>query len=725
MNSPGPLLPRKPPAGLLARRGFILFFVCVFALMMMILIASLSSHKSGEVLQISRTIEQERLVLLAEAALNEMLAAVKAGVNDRTSAIGGAIANFWRSSSSTGNRVVFQAEVPASQLALSNSLTLDQLGGRAQIAGQVKIVVIDRVNGPRPSYTGYVELVAKATSRDLPEIRIKERRELKIANLSYPFLDKYALFVKSFCRLINNPEKQIVIRGIPPNDPGVYSFVYLGNRSYPKCVEFPQGEKSSKPPPVLLDLCFKDDNKLLGPFYKPAPFVMANSENVQNCTGNLFFTIPPFPFSTIARSYSANADYHNTPEMVNFYAALVDIGRRHMDDEGSIGYLIVKDFQRAGGNPANSEVFKSLVTALEDKWKYQYGYTDYSSIVGAGDKTFVNRQPFSGILDYFNFYSQFNPQRVVGGKMPLLYGEGRNTPVFVEGPVYLRFFKIGLLDEVKISFELYGGNKMDLNFPTLPLRYENIPRTFSGKPCTPQIDERTKVLMSEAIDLLSINHLYFGTGKNVVKSPSTGSGNVEGYDVFPDFDASLRTVAHVYKTGAEFLADRVKGIGGQKVLDLDGVSLILNCAQAPLDLTGVEKFRGKGRIVVREGNCHLSNLAPVTARADSLSLYLMFGNFMVKGGGDTVTIHASLAATTSFRDNSSPPAGAESGLHCGGKSVIIHGQLIVDNLFELQSLPKGGRLIIAHDPDLYFPEYPVRVSVGETKALLAVDYHAE
>ncbi|NLI74917.1 MAG: hypothetical protein GX442_00585 [Candidatus Riflebacteria bacterium] len=724
MNSPGPLPPRKPLAGLLARRGFVLFFVCVFALMMMILIASLSSHKSGEVLQISRTIEQERLVLLAEAALNEMLAAVKAGANDRNTAIGGAIANFWRSASSSGNQVVFQAEVPASQLALSNSMALDQLGGRAQITGQVKIVVIDRVNGPRPSYTGFVELVAKATSRDLPEIRLKERRELKIANLSYPFLDKYALFVKSFCRLINNPEKQIVIRGIPPNDPGVYSFVYLGTRSYPKCVEFPQGEKSSKPPPVLLDLCFKDDHHLLGPFYKPNPFVMANNENVQQSTGNLFFTIPPFPFNTIARSYSPSADYHNTPELVNFYAVIVDIARR-AEDEGAMNKVIVEDFRKSGGNPANSMVFASLVNELEKHWKYQYGYTDYSCIVGAGDKTFVNRQPFSGLLDYFNFFHQFNPQRVLGGRMPLLYGEGRNTPVFVEGPVYLRFFKVALLDEVKIPFSLYGGKSVDLSFPTLPLRYENIPRTFSGKPCTPQIDERTKVLMSEAIDLLSINHLFFGTGKNVVKSPSTGSGNVEGYDVFPDFDASLRTVAHIYKTGAEFLADRVKTIGGQKVLDLDGVSLVLSCAQVPLDLTGVEKFRGKGRIVVREGNCHLGNLSPVTARADSLSMYLMFGNFMVKGSGDTVTIHASLAATTSFRDNSAPPAGAESGLHFGGKSVTIHGQLIVDNLFELQSLPNGGRLTIVHDPDLYFPDYPVRVSVGETKALLAVDYHAE
>lgn len=52
----------------------LLFLVCTFALVMMIMIIGLSTHKSGAVLQLNRTIEQERVVLLAQAGVNEMLA---------------------------------------------------------------------------------------------------------------------------------------------------------------------------------------------------------------------------------------------------------------------------------------------------------------------------------------------------------------------------------------------------------------------------------------------------------------------------------------------------------------------------------------------------------------------------------------------------------------------------------------------------------------------------
>lgn len=707
------------------RQGFVLFLVCAFALMMMIMIFGLSTLKSGEVLQISRTMEQERLVLFAEAGINEMLAAVKVGVNNRSTSIGNEIFSFWKSGHPGGAKVIYEAEFPSSQLPVSNGLVSDYLGARAEISGHVSIAVIDKIAGARPSYTGYVELVGMAKSKDLPEIRLKERREIKITDLSYPFLDKYALYVKSYCRNLNNPKKSIVIKGIAPDDPGVYSFVYLGNRSYPACPEFPQGAKSANTPPVLLDLCFKDDNHLLGPLYKPAPFQTVSAQHSQASVGNLFFTLAPYDFRNISSSFSPATDFHNTAEIVSIYKSILKASAQYSGNEGTLGYMITKDYQKSGGNPGNSEVFQSLVNSLMDNWKYQYGYTDYTCIAGEGGKTFVNEQPYSGIGAYFQYNTNQNPQRVLGGKMPLLFGEGRDIPVFVEGPVYLRFFKIAFLDQTKVKLELYGGNKMDVPFPPVPLHYEDSPKTFSGKTCTSPIDKRTKVLMSSPIDALSINQFFFGAGTKSVKSPSSSKGSIEGYDVFPAFDETLRSISHVYATADEFMQDRVKEIDGQKVLDLDGISLITDSGKKALNLSSVQKYRGKGRIVMSEGNCVLGSLAPINLNTDSLSIYLMFGNFFVGSSANVVNIFASLAATTCFRDNSSPDPSAESGIIFGGKSVNIYGNLFVDNLFELQTLPEGGKLTIVHDPRLYFPEYPVRVSVGETKSMLAVDYNAE
>ncbi|HPT46454.1 MAG TPA: hypothetical protein PLM07_11180, partial [Candidatus Rifleibacterium sp.] len=91
----------------------------------------------------------------------------------------------------------------------------------------------------------------------------------------------------------------------------------------------------------------------------------------------------------------------------------------------------------------------------------------------------------------------------------------------------------------------------------------------------------------------------------------------------------------------------------------------------------------------------------------------------------TARIFASLAATTDFGGNSSVDASSEGGLEFEQKNVEICGNLVVDSLFNLRNLPDGGHLKIVHDPDLFEPAYPVRVSIGETRSLLAVDYHAE
>ncbi len=708
------------------RRGFVLFLVCTFALVMMIMVISLSSHKSGAVLQLNRTIEQERVVLLAQAGVNEMLAAVKGGINDPASVIGNQIRVFWQSKPGTGAKVIYKADFPAAELKMSNKLVEDYLGKSGEVSGQVSIVVTERVSGVRPSYTGYVELIGKARYKDIPsEIRVKERRDIKIVDLSDPFTDKYALFVKSFCRSLNHPGKRIIVQGITPDDPSRYSFAYFGNRSYPACPEFPQGARSAKTPPVLLDLDFKEDRRLLGPFYQPGTFQTVNSQYSAASNGNLFFVNPSFAFSTISGSFSPATDFHKTPELVSIYKSIVSSSGQYSGTEGSLGYVIAKDYQKSGGNPASSDVFRSLVNSLMQNWKYHYGYSDFTSVIGNGGKSFTDEHPFSGIAEYFQQIKQANPSRSFGGKMPLLFGENRDVPVYVEGPVHLRFFKIAFVDEVKVTFNLHGGYSLDVPFPPVPMHYENPAGTFSGKQLSTPVDKRTDKLMSMPIEHFSINNFFFGAGTTPAKTPTAVKSGIEGHDVFPAFDESLRTVAHFYQTADQFINDRVKTFDGQKTIDLDGISLIADASARPLSLASIHKYRGKGRIVVAEGHCHIGDLAPVEPKTDTLGIYLMNGRFFIKADSAAVNIYASLAATTCFSDNSAVSSAAEGGVEFENKSVNIYGNLIIDNLYEMRNMPDGGHLKIVHDPNLYFPDYPVRVSVGETKSLLAVDYNAE
>ncbi|HPT46668.1 MAG TPA: hypothetical protein PLM07_12295 [Candidatus Rifleibacterium sp.] len=568
------------------RRGFVLFLVITFVLLMMVMIIGLSTHKSGAVIQLNRTIEQERVVLLAQAAVNEMLAVVKSNINDPEQGFGQIIHTFWKSNPGDGTRIVSKMGFSAADLPVSNKLFDDYLGKKGEVSGELSIVVTDRVvAGGRASYIGHLELIGKARYRDNPaEIRVKERRDLKIADLSDPFVDKYAMFVKSFCKNLNHPRKRIIIQGITPDTETKYSFVYLGNRSYPPCPEFPKGSQSDQAPPVVLDLDFKEDRKLLGAFYQPGNFQTISSQHSAASNGNLFFVIPPFPFSGISSSFSLSGDFHKTPELVSIYKSIVNSSGQYASTEGSLGYLIAKDTQNSGGNPANSEIFRSLMATLMANWKYQYGYSDYTSIAGSGGKSFTDEHPFSGIADYFQQVKSTNPQRIVGGKMPLLFGENRDTPVYVEGPVHLRFFKIAFVDQITVKFNLHGGFSLDVPFPPVPMNYENPAGTFSGKKLSTPVDKRTDQLMSMPIEHFSINNFFFGAGATVAKSPTAVKGGIEGYEVFPAFDQSLRSIAHFYQTTDEFINDRVKTIDGRKTLDLDGISLIMNNGNKPLNL---------------------------------------------------------------------------------------------------------------------------------------------
>ncbi len=701
------------------RSGFILYLVCALAFCLLILAAGLNRYKTGAVFQLAKTIDQEKMIVSANAGINEMLAGIKEKVNDPTSPVGKAVLDFWKKSerSIAAPTTIWKTSYNVNQLPLANQTAREHSGEASTVTGEACFIVKDSVGPGMPSYIGRIELVARAQAAGYQsEICIREHRDLKIVDLSDPFLDKYALFVKSFAANLNDPTKNLIVNGIV--DPDRYSYIYLGNRGYPACKEFPAGSRSEKIPPVLLDLDFIGDRTLLGGFYQPSGFA-TDDKKFQAASSNQLFWVqkPPLDFAKFAGRYSVNADFHKVPELTQMYQGLIDSCKPAADNQSSVAFPIVKEHQRADGKAENSKVFHSLLKDCFAVWKYHYGYSDYLHVTADAAGSLTSHPPFSGILTYFEHMGNLNPQRLTGGKMPALFGENRDICTYIEGPVYLRFFKLGFIDECSVKFSLLtGGSKID--FPAIPMRYESPAQTFSGKDAGP-IDKMTGSLMSHPVEL-SINNFFFGAQENQAQaSNAVGKGKFPGYEVFPVFDPTLTTAAHFYLTAGEFLKHRIKSNDGQSILDLDGISIIAGIDGTSLNLSTVNRFRGKGMLIMFRGNCQIGNLAPLRPSSDSLRLYLMSGRFLITTADKSATIQASLAATTYFKDNAIVQPAQEGGLLANGKDVHIIGNLVVDNLFDLHNCKS---LKITHNRSLYFPDYPVRVSIGQVKSFYKLDY---
>ena len=319
-----------------------------------------------------------------------------------------------------------------------------------------------------------------------------------------------------------------------------------------------------------------------------------------------------------------------------------------------------------------------------------------------------------------------NMAKFVGGSMPEIFGEDRKTPVYVEGPVNVRFFKVGLMDESTVHFEINnssfdGTDKLPINFPCVSCRWENTKNaqtnSFAGKDIG-KLDSMTKRLMSHSIDSLSINNFFFGSAENSKPRTNNVSGGGKGYDIFHYLEPQLRTVSSFYNTADDFIKDRIKTINGEKILDLDGISVIYGTDGNNLDLNGVSKYRGKGMIVSFAGNCVLGNLLP-SADSDYLKIWLMQGLFYIDEDLDSSVIKASLISNVQQSDNSSAEESREGGLITHKIKTHIIGNLIIDDLFDIED---KQNFKITHDPGIYSNAYPVRVSIGGPKSIYQMDF---
>ena len=710
------------------RRGFVLYVVCALAIGLFILISSLNRFKSGAVLQLSKTVTQERMIVVAQSAINESLAAVKGGINDGTTTVGKAVKDFWVNKKSAP-AIVWSSNFTESNLPATKDIAGEYLGSKGNVGSEIRLYADEQIKeAGTNSYTGHLVIVGKVSCDGVNNaVNITEVHDVKITDLSFPLLDKYAFFVKSYCPNLNHPEKRFIIEGVPGKNKESYSFVYLGNRNYPSCNEYPEG--GTKHPPVLLDLDFEKDKDLLGNFYQEgAGFNIKDNELAQKAKGQFFKTFN-VDFKDIQDKFDIKNHFYKTRELEVSYYSLIQSCQKSLAEAHAIygdGVTnstvgkIVNDYNMAGGKAQNSEIFWAIVFDVVPTWKYYYGYTDFKHIYPDGENSLGATHPFTGLMPYFAEYGTKNKSKKAGGTMPEFFGEDRKRPVYIDGPAYVRFFKVGFLDETIIHLQYPTWNYgVDVPVNVIACVWEKPEDGTYSSQYVKDFDGITERLMSHPVDWLSINNFYFGPGENVDNKDNVISGGMKGYNVFPYLDTKLRTVSNFYMNASDFKEDRIKNINGEPVLDLDGISVIYGKDKAKLDLSDVKKYRGKGMIVSYMGNCVLGDLMPSDASVDYLKIWLMRGKFFVDEIKSSATIAASLIATVSSGDNSSIPSSQEGGFFTRKVPTTIFGNLIIDNLFDIRD---KKYLKITHDPKIFNCEYPVRVSVGGPKAEYVLNY---
>ncbi len=718
------------------KKGFILYIVCVIAIALFFSILGLSRFKSGAVLQLSKTLTQERMIAVARASIIESLANVKANINNKGSDVGGAVYNLWKNSSpatESSPAQIWSATFSGSSIPTSTQMATEYLGSNGKVTAEVSLQATKQIKSSgNNSYLGFLRIVGKVSCDGIAEaVKITEQHDVKITDLSYPFLDKYALFVKSFCKNINTNDKKFIIQGVKGAGEGAssnYSFVYFGNRNYPvgECPECQANPASH--PQVILDLDFSTENNndrvLLGAFFQQnATFnILEKADyerdvlNNDKIDGKFFYTFQK-EFKDYGSSFINPNDYCKVSEMVGQHNAYMQkiVESGGMNSQASLVWHMAYDYINGGSNPLTSTFYKQMIEQAYPIWKYYYGYTDYNTIYPKNENSFGLKSPFTGLVPYFMYAKNNNKYKRAGGAMPTIYGADRKTPVYVDGPVYVRFFKVGFIDKVYFNIPI-DSYSAQLSFPYFPCRWEQTQETFFGKVVNPKFDAMTKQFMSHPVDWLSINNFYYGAGENKPNKDNILSGGTIGYNVFHYLNNRL--VSTLYTSVEEFKKERIKNIDGENILDLDGICVISDGNKTNLDLTDISKYRGKGMIVYELGNCKLGNLSKKNDE-DYLKIYLECGRFFIESNAE---IWASLIATTKTNDNASTPRESEGGLFTNKNRTVIHGNVIIDNLFDMTD---KADFTIIHDSKLYKNDYPVRVSLGNPKTLYVLNYNGK
>lgn len=794
------------------RKGFILYIIVAAIIGLAILAFALSTFKSGAVVQLARNIDQNRLIQVAKSANAEVLAILRTQANNSQSQ------NIFKAFRSifpnpSGNSSALYQTIP-----LLNNYIPDKTKEIADKSGY-KIVIESRASltnfqksiyQSTSAYNAYVDIYSKAYREGAPEnsIEVHERHDVRLVDLRHN-LDKYALFVKDYTPDLNNSQRRVIIQGIEPTD-GRITRVYLGSEIYPQTAEGP--DKDWNKNILWFDLYFNEINKMPGfksifknqqltsfPDNSAAKFLFyANKVKFTELKmpKNLFYHV-----TAVKKVYedfvndAANGCAKNTKLPHKVGAALKSKCQAAMpnSNNNSAAYRICDDYVRnfKRGVYDGKEVddysacatFNTILETCMNKWEYHYGYLDANGVWEVDQNEFPNMAKpqswvtaltYKGLVDknddndkmgpyvYWYYKGQngvsYNLERYRVGKMFRLYGENNTTPVLVEGPVKLRFFKIGYFNDFEENLVFYTQpHKIHPEPVPILFRRPDSGDTFQNTKVSKNFSSSDfftdNMLMSQAIDI-PINALLLndsGTGPDYIdgngkKKPLTKKEVFSNEFVYPvqksngdkktegkffgrrvDFDNS----SYNYPSPKEFLEDRIREINGRKTLCVDGIMYI---EKGDMDLTDINYFYGKGLIYLATGNVTFGNFNRLRdiSEGDTVRFYLRQGDFILGSGNSDITIEASLAALFSKVGDSDPRNQGSLVLN-GKRNVHIIGNLIVDYFYTQdpsgRGLAKGGTILIEHDPLIIEPNLrtsngkefdPFHVSIGKVKTLFAV-----
>lgn len=788
------------------KRGFILYIVVCILLGLAILAFALNDFKRGAVTQLAKNVDQNRLMLLAKSANNEVMALIRSQVNlSPNSSIfqkfrSGFPANAGNSSPLNREVQILSGFKPEQTLEMA-----DDSGYTIDIECRANLTYYSQASYKSVSaYNAYLDIYSHAWRKDAPKnsIEVYERHDVRLVDMRHN-LDKYALFVKNYSPDLNNTQRRVVVQGIEPTD-GLISRVYLGNDNYP--------DKEDPSNDLWLDICFDEIKDMPG--FKAIfgavatkPFADGSGEPNMFYSNAVPFTdlnLPKNLFYQVTAVKKVYEDFVN--KAANGCAGKTDLPAKvgqelkakcqecmpHTNNNAA-AYRICNDyvthFKRSTiegkevDDYSECENFNSILETCMQHWVYQYGYLDANKVWDVVNcerpdvpKTLAwdNCLAFKGLVEPSDDYGKvgpyiyaysfgntangkvYNPERYRVGKMLRLYGYENKTPVLVEGPVKMRFYKIGFFNDFEQTLTFYTMNHA-IHPETVPIlfRRHDLPETFQNietcKDFAATDYFSDKKLMSQAIDNVSVNALLLGgqdigyyNGDGELKKLSredvyndsflypcqkTAETKVKATNMgrLVDFSNS----SYNYPSPTEFMADRVRtDESGKKVLFIDGVMYI---QQGEMDLSDVNYFYGKGLIYLGTGNLTLGNFRRFRDMdsGDSCRFYLRQGDIKLGSSESDITIEASLAAIFS-EVGSSDPQKQGSLILSNKRNVTIFGNLLVDYFYTQDKsgngLQAGGQLVIEHDPLILEPAVttssgkmdPYHVSIGRIKTAYAV-----
>ncbi|MBF0502141.1 MAG: hypothetical protein HQM09_18520 [Candidatus Riflebacteria bacterium] len=635
------------------RRGFIVFLVLTVMILIGIMAMSFSAMKSSSITQLSKTIDQNRLALIAQAANNEALATFKTEVNHPTSiyfnGCRGDIFNPAKPLPALPLLLFSRVYDDSNPLTNSKAMIDNVPGYEIKLKTKLSVVVTAKIDSVRTrGFIGHLEIISQATDRKKTTVEIKERRDMKLVDLR-DFFDKYVLFVKNYSPDYNEPNHNLVINGLAPANfsTGVYSRVYLGNRFHPQTQEAATigGDRNL---PLLFDLSFNETdgnlflNKILGTGITPTTFSPLNGPAKAVSQGNAFWVVPtPIDFITIPNIQPSELFTH--PKIVEVYLKIVQAAQQAIQNTSSSAQsrstagAIVSDFGNANGTDYSPcFVFQGILATFRNSWKYHYGFTDAEHYWDLTQpippfQTFTNTTHYSGLKTYPSELntptSPWNSERVLVGKMLKLFGVNGDRPLMVEGQAFLRFFKIAFLDEftatwtavvpanpptnttLNFSVEAISLNCVCPASTTQAASFLKTPRAWpAALPCWPgkskfiAADGLDEPLMSRAIDTIPVNRLLLPE-----KPLRTILGGTKAA-----YDANTGVAPDPEQKGSGGVA--AKGEAFFPAVDVPTFAYfyknpaIFKEERITKDATGEDILQLDGKMFIEEGDLHLENV---------------------------------------------------------------------------------------------------------------------